>query len=251
MGQCVETPRQCVETPRQCVETLRWHVYSQQYCFTVASLSIHMASRSGTAVFEILAVFLVVYAIQFVTAFAGLVGLLFVLTPPVTESPWTAITSVYAHGGPSHLLSNAVALVLFGWPVARATTRVRFHLFFLATGSLAGISQILVSDWLTILPVVGTTPSVGVIGASGGVFALLGYLLASNRLSSSVAGSIDVPAGVSALVFVVVAAVLTWATASPGAALIAHFTGLLLGLLAGWVNLLADSHPQRDAQAAV
>jgi hypothetical protein len=37
---------------------------------------------------------------------------------------------------------------------------------------------------------------------------------------------------------VVVAAVLTAATAGPGLALVAHFTGLLLGLLAGRRRLL-------------
>lgn len=210
-----------------------------------------MSTRSGSPVFEILVVFIIVYAIQFVTAFANLVGLLFVLAPPVTENPWTIVTSVYAHGGMSHLLSNAIALVVFGWPVARATTRMRFHLFFLLTGSLAGLSQILLSDWLTILPVVGTSPTVGVIGASGGVFALFGYLLASNRLSTRLFGSVNVSAAVSALVFLVVAAVLTWATASPGAALIAHFTGLIVGLAAGRVNLLADDSPQRTAQRPV
>jgi membrane associated rhomboid family serine protease len=191
-----------------------------------------MAKGSAAPVFELLFVFVAVYFFQFVTAFAGLVGSLFVLSPPLSQNPWTVVTSIYAHDGVGHLFSNAIALVLFGWPVARATTRVRFHLFFIVSGAVAGITQILVSD------------AAGVLGASGAVFALLGYLIAGNRLSSSLARAVRVPMWVTLLVFVVIAAAVTLATASPGVALIAHFAGLLVGLIAGRVGLL-DVGPRR------
>lgn len=207
-----------------------------------------MAARSGSPIIELLLVFSFVFALQFVTSLAGLINALFVLSPPVTENPWTIITSVYAHAGPGHLLSNAIALVIFGWPVARATTRLRFHLFFLSAGAIAGIAQIVVSRGLATLPVLVGSPTVGVLGASGGVFALLGYLLASNRLTSTVGGVLTVPSWVTGLTFVVLAVVLTIATASPGAALIAHFTGLLVGLFAGKVNLLAAPPRQPTPQ---
>ena len=198
-----------------------------------------MADESGSPIFEVLTVFLLVFAAQLVTAFADLVGVLFVLSPPVTENPWTVVTSVYAHGGVGHLVSNAVALVLFGWPVARATTRLRFHLFFILSGALAGVAQIVVSDALAGFPFVPAEPTAGVLGASGAVFALLGYLLAGNRLSSGVAKRIPVPRWVTILVFVAVAAAVTLLTAAPGVALIAHFTGLLFGLVAGRLRVLS------------
>ena len=201
-----------------------------------------MASRSGSPIFDLLVIFLVVYALQFLTALAGLVSTLFVLSPPVTANPWTIVTSVYAHAGFTHLVSNALALVIFGWPIARATTRIRFHLFFLTAGSIAGVSQILLSASLASAPVVDAAGTAGVLGASGAVFALLGYLLASNRLSSSVAGVVGVPSWLKALLYLAIAIGLTVVTASPGAALIAHFIGLLVGLLAGKVSLLAISY---------
>lgn len=185
-----------------------------------------MADRSGSPILELLIVFALVFVAQLVSALADLVGALFVLSAPLSDNPWTVATSVYAHESVQHLVSNAIALVLFGWPVARATTRVRFHLFFLLSGVLAGVSQIALSD------------APGVLGASGAVFALLGYLLASNRLSSGVASLVRVPGWVSLIVFVVVAAGLTLATAEPGVALIAHFTGLLFGLIAGRLRIL-------------
>lgn len=211
-----------------------------------------MASRSGYPVFELLLVFVGIFLLQIVagiaqsvTAVAGLVGGLFVLAPPITENPWTIVTSVYAHGSIQHLLSNSVALIIFGWPIARATTRLRFHVFFLLSGSLAGITQVLTTVFLAELPIIAAEPT-AVIGASGGVFALGGYLLASNRLSDSLSNAITVPRWLTITMFVVIAAVLTIATGSPGVALFAHFAGLLFGLLTGSVGLLAvpGRHPQ-------
>lgn len=197
-----------------------------------------MSSRSVLPVFELVFLFVVVYALQLVTAIADLVGELFVLQAPILDNPWTVVTSVFAHADIGHLFSNAIALVIIGIPVAMYTTRTRFYTFFITAGALAGVSQILVSDLFTALPVIGFTASPGVLGASGGVFALLGYLLASNRLSSTLGAVVDVPRWLTYSVFFVLAAVLTIVTATPGAALIAHFTGLLVGLLAGRLSLL-------------
>lgn len=206
-----------------------------------------MSNRSGNPVFELLFVFFLIFAVQVVaglveslTALVGVVGSLFVLSPPIADEPWTIVTSVYAHGSLNHLLSNAVALVLFGWPVARATTRIRFHAFFLGSGALAGVVQVLATVFLARLSFVAAEPS-AVLGASGGVFALLGYFLASNRLSSSIAGVFRLPRWVTVAGFVAVAVALTLATAAPGVALFAHFAGLLVGLFAGHLALLDTS----------
>lgn len=214
-----------------------------------------MASRSGYPVFELLLVFFGVFVLQIVAgvaetmmAMAGVVGGLFVLSPPLTDNPWTIVTSVYAHADLAHLLSNAVALVLFGWPVARATTRLRFHTFFLVSGSLAGIVQVLTTVFLAGLPIIEAEPT-GVLGASGGVFALLGYLLASNRLSSSLASVFTVPRWLAITVFVVIAVTLTLATASPGVALFAHFAGLLVGLFAGSFGVLDTNSKQAKVRS--
>jgi membrane associated rhomboid family serine protease len=197
-----------------------------------------MGRGSGSPVFELLLMFIVVYLLQVVTAFANLVGGLFVLSPPIDQNPWTVVTSVYAHGSPGHLISNAVALILVGWPVARATTRIRFHAFFLATGAIAGVAQIVLTDLLASLPLIGGSETAGVLGASGAVFALLGYLLASNRLTTSVATVARVPVWLGIALFVIVAGLLTFVTAAPGVALVAHFTGLFVGLVAGRLAVL-------------
>lgn len=183
-------------------------------------------------VFELLTAFVVVFLVQQVTRFANITAFLFVLQPPVETNPWTVVTSVFAHGGLGHLLSNSVALLFIGIPVAIYTTRLRFHLFFVTAGALAGISQIVLSN------------TGGVLGASGGVFALLGYLIASNRVSSTLGSIISVPWWITYLLFFALAAAVTVVTASPGVALIAHFTGFLFGLFTGRLNVLAPRNSE-------
>ena len=197
--------------------------------------------RSSVAILDTLAIFVVVFALQIVAAMIGaaLLASLFVLQPPLTADPWTIVTSVYAHAGTSHLISNSVGLVLFGWPVARATTRGRFHAFFVTTGAIAGISQIVITGLLADAPGIAVAATDGVWGASGAVFALLGYLIASNRLSIGIGGRIDVPRWLVGILFVLVATVVTITTGAPGVALVAHFVGLLVGLIAGRARLLA------------
>jgi membrane associated rhomboid family serine protease len=204
-----------------------------------------MARRTWSPVLETLALFLIVFALQgvaYVVGAASLVAGLFVLSLPLESQPWTIVTSVYAHGGIGHLVSNGVGLIVFGWPIARATTRIRFHTFFVVTGALAGISQVLVA---------GSGEAVGVLGASGAVFALMGYLIAGNRLSDGIAGLIQVPTWLTALVFLVLAAAITVATAAPGVALIAHFAGFLLGLVAGRAGVLKPGSSRKAAEQAV
>jgi membrane associated rhomboid family serine protease len=183
-------------------------------------------ARSPTA--QTLLLFGLVFVVQVPLGLLGLGGL-FVLTG--RADPLPLLLSVYAHGGIGHLLANAVALLLVGVPVEAETTAVRYHAFFFTSGVLAGLAQV----WIGGLFVPGAT---GVLGASGAVFALAGYLLAGNPASSWLFDRLGVPSWLTALVFVAVAAGVTLATAAPGVALIAHFTGLLLGLIAGRVGLL-------------
>ena len=185
-------------------------------------------SRSPTL--ATLAAFVVVFAVQSVAGLAGAVGDLFVLSAPVTARPWTLLTSVYAHAGLGHLLANAAALLLPGLLVERKTTPVRYHAFFLGTGALAGVAEVTIGDFLG--------PPTGVLGASGAVFGLLGYLLVSNRLTDTVVGSVAVSGRTQVVVLLAVALLVTAATGRPGVALIAHATGLFVGLVAGRAHLL-------------
>lgn len=187
-------------------------------------------TRSPTVI--LLAVFSVVYFVQVATDVLGL-RLVFALSLPLGIRPWTLVTSVYAHGSLIHLLSNGFALVLVGLPLERSTTPFRFHLYFLLTGVSAGIAQIVVADILG--------APVAVIGASGAIFALLGYLLAGNALSETVLER--VPPRIRAVIVLVLAAAITLTTAAPGVALVAHFAGFVIGAVGGRARVLRP--PQR------
>lgn len=186
-----------------------------------------------SATIQTLAIFAVVYVLQRAARFAlgdAAIGL-FALTPSVAARPWTLVTSVYAHSGLFHLGTNAVAVAVLGALVERTTTRLRFHAFFVATGALAGLVQVGVTDLLG--------PPVAVLGASGAAFALFGYLVAGNLVTDVVVGCFRPGRGVLAAIFLVLAIAVTLATAAPGVALLAHFAGLFAGLVSGRLHLLA------------
>jgi membrane associated rhomboid family serine protease len=184
-------------------------------------------TRSPTL--ETLGLFVIVFALQGVATVVGLVGL-FVLAPPITTNPWTIVTSVYAHASIGHLISNSLALLLAGLLVERRTTWLRFHLFFVAVGALAGIMQVVSTGILG--------PATAVLGASGAVFGLFGYLLAGNVVTASLLDRVRLSPRAQFGLFALAALGVTVATGRPGVALVAHFTGLFLGLLAGAVGLL-------------
>lgn len=154
----------------------------------------------------------------------------FVLVAPLAAEPWTILTSVYAHATPGHLLGNALVIVTAGTIVAYATTTLRFHAFVVLTGALAGVSQILLSDALGW--------SVGVLGISGAGFALIGYVLTGNRVANALlAGRLSARTG-AVLVALVAGGLTVWLSPTR-AALVAHFVGAALGLLAGYYRVLS------------
>lgn len=176
-----------------------------------------------------LAAFVVVYLLQVSGGAVGLGAAAFALSLPLTQDPWTVVLCVYAHGSIQHLAANTIALAIVGPFFAYVTSPARFHAFFVTTGALSGVAQVVLTAPL------GPT---AVLGASGAILAMMGYLLVANR-ASAVAMS-WLPLGTVGLValFVLLAALVTIATASPGVALVAHFTGLLLGMGAGRTRLL-------------
>ena len=193
-------------------------------------------TRSPTA--DTLGMVLVVFLLQLLLSFVGLGGL-FVLAPPITADPVTIVTSIYAHASLGHLIANSVVLVVAGFAVERRTTWLRFQLFFIAVGALAGVTQVVASG------LVG--PSRGVLGASGAVFGLVGYWLAGNRVSTTVVDRLRLSPRVQLVGFAIAAAAVTLLTGRPGVALVAHFTGLFVGLVAGAIELLDTGPGETEA----
>lgn len=179
---------------------------------------------------DLLALFAVVFAAQQLGALVGVGLAFFALALPLTVAPWTLATSVYAHASVSHLLANAVALAIVGFALERFTSRARFHAFVLATGALSGLAEVAVGGLLG-----GTT---AVLGASGAILALYGYVLAGNPLTGGVLARLELGRRAKFALLVGVAVLVTLLTAGSGVALVAHATGLSLGLVSGRLRAL-------------
>lgn len=187
---------------------------------------------AGRPTVDLLVVFVVVFLVQSLIELvsAPLVASLFVLSAPLVDQPWAVVTSVYAHGDLSHLLSNAAGLVLFGLLVERVTTRWRFHAFFLTVGALSGTAEIAWQGF--------AGAGAGVVGASGGVLGLLGYLVAGNTIADRTVGRLELGVREQVVLFGAIAVAITFVTMGPRVAVAGHFVGLVLGLLAGRMRLL-------------
>jgi membrane associated rhomboid family serine protease len=75
------------------------------------------------------------------------------------------VTSTFLHGGWWHLLSNMWALLIFGDNIEDRLGSMRYLLFYVAVGALAGLVHVYLNATST-LPVVGASGAVaGVMGA--------------------------------------------------------------------------------------
>lgn len=182
---------------------------------------------------ELLAVMGVVFLVQRLGGPIGLGPAAFALALPLSVAPWTVVTSVYAHASLDHLLANAVGLAIVGFALERFTSRVRFHAYVLVSGAVAGLVELLVSG------LVGG--SVAVLGASGAVLALYGYVLAGNPLTGGVLDRLDLGRRAKLGLVAAIALVVTLLTAGSNVALVAHATGLVFGLVSGRFRLLRVS----------
>lgn len=185
--------------------------------------------RLESPTFDLVVIFGIVYLVQEVAGLFGFGISWFALAAPFVR-PWTLITNVYAHASIGHLLTNAVALALVGFGLERYTTRLRLHGFVLVTGAIAASVELLVGTALG--------RSVAVVGASGAILALYGYVIAGNRITDGVFSRVTLSRRTKVVLVATAALVVTILTADRGVALIAHATGFVLGLLGGRIGLL-------------
>lgn len=88
---------------------------------------------------------------------------------------WTLATYMFLHGGWAHLLGNAYFLYTFGDNIEHLFGRVRFAIFFVVTGIIAGAVHV----WLTKKT---ATPIVGASGSIAGVLAAYLWAFPRQRL---------------------------------------------------------------------
>ncbi|AUV80999.1 rhomboid family intramembrane serine protease [Salinigranum rubrum] len=180
----------------------------------------------------------VTFALQLLFQLLGLSPALyrtvFVLSPGNIEYVWTWVTSIFAHGGFTHIAFNSIALYFFGPVVERYLNTRRFTALFFGAGVLAGLAQV----GTTLLTEGAAGP--GVVGASGAIMGVLGVLTVLNpNLKVYLYFIIPMPLWVLTFGF---AAFSLWAgfgaangvgALGGNVAHFAHLVGLLVGLAYG------------------
>jgi membrane associated rhomboid family serine protease len=166
----------------------------------------------------------------------------------------TLITSQFLHGGWLHLLGNMLYLWIFGNNVEDRLGRIRFLVFYLVGGIVAGLAQVAIAP----------DSPIPTIGASGAIAATLGaylVLFPRARITSLVFLGffyqlIDVPAVVVLVFWFLLQLIdgiasLGVTDASGGVAFFAHIGGFAFGALVGLVLRAVGRRTGPVAPAAV
>ena len=93
----------------------------------------------------------------------GLVQNLVLVPALIPTHPWTVVTYMFLHGGPTHLLFNMLGLYFFGPRLELVIGGTRFLTLYFASGIAGALLSLF-------------TPTVGIVGASGAIFGVFyGY----------------------------------------------------------------------------
>jgi len=144
-------------------------------------------------------------------------------TNSLFTKPWTLVTGIFLHGGLAHLLSNMIILLFVGIAVEEELGKGRTLLIFFL-GAFAG----------DLLSTFFYAPDVVSIGASAGIFALVGVGMIVRPLEISVSTSmIPMPLILLGLLYTVYNVIGFFTDVGSNISYIAHFGGLAVGLAFG------------------
>ncbi len=140
------------------------------------------------------------------------------------QRPYVLVTSIFLHGSLEHLLSNILILIFFGLAVESELGTKRMLLIFLL-GAFAG----------DLLSIAVYAPDEIAIGASAGIFALIGVGMLVKPLDLSFYPLVvPIPLALLGLAYAFYNAYGFIANIDPNVSYIAHFGGLFVGLAFGF-----------------
>jgi uncharacterized protein len=150
---------------------------------------------------------------------------LFVLNELSWQQPWRFVTSIFLHGGLTHLILNLFALLLFGSILEKFIGSKRFLLVFFTTGILANLISINFYD--------------SSLGASGAIFGVIGTLIIIQPLMTVWAFSLPMPLFLAGILWAIADLLGAYGffTGNPidNTGNIAHLSGMIFGLLFGFL----------------
>ncbi|MGM1029189.1 MAG: rhomboid family intramembrane serine protease [Actinomycetota bacterium] len=173
----------------------------------------------------------VTIAIFAVTALVGVLqilpgdlssSLLFFLPYSLIE-PWRIITYALVHVGVLHFAFNMLVLWMTGPAIEERIGRLPFLAAYIVSVAGAAVAV----SWFT--------PLSGVVGASGGIYALFGMLIGMQRMVGRVQPSLLIIVGINLVITFMVGSI-SWP---------AHVGGLMIGLALGFGIGFADQRMRR------
>jgi membrane associated rhomboid family serine protease len=172
-------------------------------------------------------VIVIVFLLQI--AFEGMTEYFLLDSTELIARPWILITSMFLHGGITHLIYNLLALVIFGLILENIIGTRRFWILYFAGGIIAGIAAAILYP--------------ASLGASGAIFAVLGTLAVLRPRMIVWTMYIPLPMAIAAIVWIAID--LIGIIAPSGTANAAHIAGLLFGVIVGFA--LRKRHGERAA----
>ena len=173
------------------------------------------------------------YLLLFIILFSFLLQLLIpgytehlILIPGlVMERPWTLVTHIFLHSvqRPDHVLINMLVLFFFAPVLERRVGSAKFLLIFFLSGIFGGIGYCIM------------TPSYPALGASGAICGVLGAL--AMLMPRMRVYFIIFPMEMWMMVILFALYDVFMIGAHDWVAHTAHLSGLLFGLIAGWMEL--------------
>ncbi len=175
---------------------------------------------SGYYAYAILALTVIVFLVQvlagqwFTNAFVLSKSVLLI-------KPWTLVTSMFLHASIMHLFLNMLMLFFFGPLLERRIGSGNFLAVYLGSGILAGLVQVLVFPG-------------AVLGASGALFGVMGALTVLAPDMTVILYIVPLKLVYVTILFAILDLYPILLGTSDGIAHIAHLTGLVIGLAAGY-----------------
>jgi membrane associated rhomboid family serine protease len=180
----------------------------------------HRRGYSVKWVFVIIAINVLVFLIQLSSDSSHWAW--FAFTPALAlDMPWIFVTSIFLHGGLTHLVFNMFALLTFGTSLENIVGGRRFLTVFFAAGIVGNLGYMVTSG----------DPWIPAIGASGAIFGVIGLLTVLRPWQTVFVGGLPMPLLVAAIVWALLD--LTGFFAPSDVAHGAHLGGLFLGLAYG------------------
>lgn len=140
------------------------------------------------------------------------------------------LTNIVGHGSIPHIAINSLVFYSFGLQAEQVLDDYKYLIFFVVSGVLASVVQILLPAFLSL----GTTPAI--IGASGAISGVIGIVTVKNP-KETVYFLFVLPMklwkGIALFVVGSTVAVFIWGAGAGGFGNIAHITGVLFGVLVG------------------